>query len=82
MTDFLLKQWKEEGKINGNQFVGSTIVSTELVNDVAASYNVETKVGLTGFKWIAKMVRDFPEHRFYWWWRRKLWLYGWRFCKR
>ena len=61
MTEFLLKKWKEEGKMNGKQFVGSTIVSTELVNDVAANYNVETKVGLTGFKWIAKMVRDFPE---------------------
>ncbi len=61
MTDFLLRKWKEEDKINGNQFVGSTIVSTELVNDVAANYNVATKVGLTGFKWIAKMVRDFPE---------------------
>ena len=64
MTDFLLRKWKEEGKMNGKQFVGSTIVSTELVNDVAANYNVETKVGLTGFKWIAKMVRDFPEQDF------------------
>ena len=61
MTQFLLKKWKEEGKINGKQFIGSTIVSTELVNDLASSYNVETKVGLTGFKWIAKMVKDFPE---------------------
>ncbi|WP_299668949.1 phospho-sugar mutase [uncultured Polaribacter sp.] len=61
MTKFLLKKWKDAGKINGKQFVGSTIVSTELVNDLANSYNVETKVGLTGFKWIAKMVRDFPE---------------------
>lgn len=61
MTEFLLKKWKDEDKINGNQFVGSTIVSSELVNDVAASYHVDTKVGLTGFKWIAKMVRDFPE---------------------
>ena len=64
MTDFLLRKWKEEGKIDGKQFVGSTIVSTELVNDVAANYNVDTKVGLTGFKWIAKMVRDFPELNF------------------
>ncbi|RCS27347.1 phospho-sugar mutase [Polaribacter sp. WD7] len=64
MTEFLLKKWKEEGKINGKQFVGSTIVSTELVNDVAANYGVETKVGLTGFKWIAKMVKDFPELNF------------------
>jgi len=61
MTEFLLKKWKEEGRINGKQFVGSTIVSTELVNAIATNYNVETKVGLTGFKWIAKMVRDFPE---------------------
>jgi phosphoglucomutase len=64
MTDFLLKKWKEEGKLNGKQFVGSTIVSTELVNDVAANYGVETKVGLTGFKWIAKMVQDFPALNF------------------
>ena len=61
MTEFLLKKWKDENRINGKQFVGSTIVSTELVNEVANSYDVETKVGLTGFKWIAKMVRDFPE---------------------
>lgn len=61
MTDFLLRKWKQENKINGKQFVGSTIVSTELVNDVANNYGVETKVGLTGFKWIAKMVKDFPE---------------------
>ncbi|WP_439130937.1 phospho-sugar mutase [Polaribacter sp.] len=64
MTDFLLRKWKEEGKLNGKQFVGSTIVSTELVNDVAASFGVGTKVGLTGFKWIAKMVKDFPELNF------------------
>ena len=61
MTNFLIKKWNDEVKLNGKQFVGSTIVSSELVNDVAANYNVETKVGLTGFKWIAKMVKDFPE---------------------
>ncbi len=64
MTDFLIKQWKNKGKLNGKQFVGSTIVSTNLVNDIAASYGVETKVGLTGFKWIAKMIKDHPEQEF------------------
>ncbi len=58
MTNFLIKKWQEAGKLNGKQFVGSTIVSTNLVNEIAASYGVETKVGLTGFKWIAKMVRE------------------------
>ena len=58
MTDFLIKQWEKQGKLNGKQFVGSTIVSTNLVNEIADKYGVETKVGLTGFKWIAKMVRE------------------------
>jgi phosphoglucomutase len=61
MTEFLLKKWKEEDRINGKQFIGSTIVTTELVDAVAKNYGVETKIGLTGFKWIAKMVKDFPE---------------------
>ncbi len=59
MVAFLLKQWQKAGRLNGKQFVGSTVVSTELVNAVAESYGVETKVGLTGFKWIAKMIRDY-----------------------
>ncbi len=58
MTDFLINDWAKKGKLTGKQFVGSTIVSTHLVNKIAESYGVETKVGLTGFKWIAKMIRD------------------------
>ena len=58
LSNFLIKKWDEEGKINGKQFIGSTIVSTPLINKIAAGYGVETKVGLTGFKWIAKMIRE------------------------
>jgi phosphoglucomutase len=64
MTDFLIKQWQQQGKLNGKQFIGSTIVSTSMVNDIAKSYGVQTKIGLTGFKWIAKMIQDFPEQEF------------------
>jgi phosphoglucomutase len=64
MTDFLIKQWQQQGKLNGKQFIGSTIVSTSMVNDIAKSYGVETKIGLTGFKWIAKMIIDFPDQEF------------------
>jgi len=64
MTDFLINQSKKNNKLTNNPFVGSTIVSTNLVNDIAASYGVETKVGLTGFKWIAKMIQDFPNQDF------------------
>lgn len=58
MDDFLLQKWQLEGRLNGKQFIGSTIVSTDLVKIIATSYAVETKVGLTGFKWIAKMIRE------------------------
>ncbi|AEH01836.1 phospho-sugar mutase [Lacinutrix sp. 5H-3-7-4] len=61
MTNFLLKQWKNNNKINNNQFIGSTIVSTPMMSVLAQAYKVECKIGLTGFKWIAKMIKDFPE---------------------
>jgi phosphomannomutase len=64
MTAFLFEKWKNAGKINGNQFVGSTIVSTPMMMELATSYGVECKIGLTGFKWIAKMIKDFPEKEF------------------
>nr|WP_321245820.1 phospho-sugar mutase [uncultured Psychroserpens sp.] len=64
MTDFLLKQWKNSNRINGNQFVGSTIVSTPMMSVLTEAYNVECKIGLTGFKWIAKMIKDFPTMDF------------------
>lgn len=64
MTKFLLDQWKKDGKINGNQFVGSTIVSTPMLPKLTAAYNVDCKIGLTGFKWIAKMIEDYPNMDF------------------
>lgn len=64
MTDFLLQQWKNAGKINGKQFIGSTIVSTPMMTTLGNAYGVECKIGLTGFKWIAKMIKDFPELEF------------------
>ncbi len=64
MTAFLLEQWKRGGKITGNEFIGSTIVSTPMMMELATAYGVECKVGLTGFKWIAKMIKDFPNQKF------------------
>jgi len=64
MTAFLLEQWKRAGKITGNEFIGSTIVSTPMMTEIASGYGVECKVGLTGFKWIAKMIKDFPNQKF------------------
>jgi phosphomannomutase len=64
MTAFLLEQWKRNDRFKGNEFIGSTIVSTPMVLELAAAYDVECKVGLTGFKWIAKFIKDFPNQQF------------------
>ncbi|WP_415060637.1 phospho-sugar mutase [Flavobacterium sp.] len=64
MTAFLLEQWKREDRFKGNEFIGSTIVSTPMMLELAAAYGVECKVGLTGFKWIAKFIKDFPNQKF------------------
>jgi phosphomannomutase len=64
MTAFLLEQWKRTDKFKGNEFIGSTIVSTPMMLELAAAYEVECKVGLTGFKWIAKFIKDFPNQQF------------------
>lgn len=63
MTKFLLDQRKKTG-FTGNEFIASTIVSTPMMHAMANSYNVECKTGLTGFKWIAKMIFDFPNQFF------------------
>lgn len=63
-SHFLLEYYKNQGRLDGTQFMGSTIVSTPMLRKVVESYGVEYKEGLTGFKWIAKMIEDFPEQDF------------------
>ncbi|NJB83979.1 phospho-sugar mutase [Wenyingzhuangia aestuarii] len=64
MTDFLIKQKKAAGKLNGNQFTATTIVSSEMVKVLADHYGVETVITLTGFKWIGKAIADNPTKDF------------------
>lgn len=59
LTYYILDQWKKAGKITGKEFIGSTIVTSDIFYDIAEKFGVDCKVGLTGFKWIGKMIRDF-----------------------
>ena len=63
MTRFLLDQQKEKG-FQGNEFTATTIVSTPMMEEMAKSYGVEFKTALTGFKWIGKMIQDYPDSKF------------------
>lgn len=58
LVNALLEDWQAQGRLNGKQFIGSTIVSTPMVIALAKHFGVKTKIGLTGFKWIAKMIRE------------------------
>lgn len=63
-THFLLDQLKKKNKLTRKEFVASTIVSTPLIRKIAKHFDVKYMEGLTGFKWIAKMVKDHPELTF------------------
>ena len=62
MTQFILDHVKREE--NQSYFIGSTIVSTPMMAALAAHYDLDCKIGLTGFKWISKMIEDFPDEKF------------------
>ena len=64
MIDFLLNNLKSGDKLNTSQFIATTIVSTPLVSKIANYYNLDCKLCLTGFKWIAKMIEDYPKSSF------------------
>ena len=61
ITDFILKKGKYTPEENA--FVGSTVVSTPMMNVLANHYGVECKLGLTGFKWIAQMIEHYPNQK-------------------
>ena len=64
MFDYILKRKKTAITLNKNYFIASTIVSTSMIKNIAKYYNVDYKLSLTGFKWIAKMIEDFPDQKF------------------
>lgn len=54
---YLLEKWKENDKLTGNEYVAKTIVTTDLISSIAEAYNVPCPECLTGFKWIADIIR-------------------------
>jgi phosphoglucomutase len=58
IVNYLLFRWKEKGKINGNQFVASTIVTTDLIDSLARASGVKSYSTLTGFKHIGALIKE------------------------
>ncbi len=55
---YMLRAWKEAGKITGKEFVAKTIVTTDLIDKMAAAFGVDCPNTLTGFKYIAAVIRE------------------------
>jgi len=55
---YLIRRWKELGKITGNEYVVKTIVTTEIIKQIAERNDVEIFDCFTGFKWIAAVIRE------------------------
>ena len=64
MTYFLLEQRKKRKRLDGRQFVASTIVSTPMIQKIAETYGIQYRETLTGFKWIGKLIEDLPSLEF------------------
>ncbi|MCH6235092.1 phospho-sugar mutase [Cognataquiflexum rubidum] len=58
LTYYLLSKWKELGKLDGNQFMVNTIVTTELIDEICKGFSVTCFSVLTGFKNIAEIIRN------------------------
>jgi phosphoglucomutase len=58
LLSYMLTRWGELGKLDGKQFVIKTIVTSEMVKAVADAYGVKCYDCLTGFKYIAKIIRE------------------------
>ncbi|QCR21205.1 phospho-sugar mutase [Pontibacter sp. SGAir0037] len=58
LINYLLQAWKKADKLTGKEFVVKTIVTTDLIRKISDSYNVTMYETLTGFKYIAEVIRE------------------------
>ncbi|MEJ7778698.1 MAG: phospho-sugar mutase [Daejeonella sp.] len=58
LISYMLSVWEEKGKLTGNEYIVSTIVTTKLIIDIAKDKNVSFYETLTGFKWIGAIITE------------------------
>jgi phosphoglucomutase len=65
LTWYILNQWKLKGLLTGNEYIVKTIVTSELLKNIADNIGVECFDVYTGFKWIAMVIRELEGKRKY-----------------
>jgi phosphoglucomutase len=58
LIHYMLQAWREGGRLNGNEYVVKTIVTTGLIDKIAASMDVTCYNVLTGFKYIGALMTE------------------------
>jgi phosphoglucomutase len=58
LIHYLLNESQNQGKLPSNGFIAKTIVTTDLLSEIAHTYGIESMECLTGFKWIAALIRE------------------------
>ena len=64
LTYYILTRWEELGKLTGKEFIVKTIVTSDLLLNIANKFNVKTYDVLTGFKFIADKILNKPDEKF------------------
>ncbi len=55
---YLIKKREEDNLFKGNEYIVKTIVTSDLLFDIARSFNLKYYETLTGFKYIAEIIRE------------------------
>lgn len=55
---YVLRKWQENKKLDGKQFIVKTIVTTDLIKRIADHFKVTCYDTLTGFKYIAEVIKS------------------------
>lgn len=63
LINYLLSAWQEHGKLTGNEYIVSTVVTTKLIEDIARKKNVSFFETLTGFKWIGAIITELQSKK-------------------
>lgn len=58
LINYLLSAWEEKGKLTGDQYIVKTIVTSNLIEEIAKKKNVTFYNTLTGFKWIGQLMTN------------------------
>jgi phosphoglucomutase len=63
LIDYLISQWKEKGQLKGKEYIVKTIVTSEILENIAENNGVDVYNTLTGFKYIADKIKSLEDQK-------------------